>query len=83
MHPAWGSNVSFLSVLWVPVVFQVALAESSVPAPSFCSGRTDLLICSSCLHFLERRLPDNFGIRCPLADLITSGFEFFFLMEVK
>lgn len=64
-----------------------ALAERSVPAPSLCSGRADLLIvqapCTSLTCPLERRLPDSFGIRCPLTDLITSGLGVFFLMEVK
>lgn len=32
---------------------------------------------------LREASADNFGIRCPLADLITSGFRVFFLMEVK
>lgn len=63
------------------------LAERSVPAPSLCSGRADPLIvqapCTSLTCPLERRLPDNFGIRCPLTDLITSGLGVFFLMEVK
>lgn len=63
------------------------LAERSVPAPSLCSERADLLIvqapCISLTCPLERRLPDNFGIRCPLTDLITSGLGVFFLNGSK